>query len=142
MKPDNDIDPISAALRPKNLRRRITLLTLIPIVVAAVLIILTSLLVSQKTQQLGMATDSLAAAKESLDSVNAEYAQTFELKLRLQSEADTLQSLVNALKDRLTASQIELAQDQADEVSPELLETVALAGARFDWFLQRVKETN
>lgn len=35
---------------------------------------------------------------------------------------------------------VEAEQDASDEISPEALEGVALAGARFDWFLQRVNE--
>lgn len=31
------------------------------------------------------------------------------------------------------------AESEGDELSPESLESVALAGARFDWFLQRVR---
>ena len=32
----------------------------------------------------------------------------------------------------------EMTEDQDEEISPDALETLALAGARFDWFLQRV----
>lgn len=32
----------------------------------------------------------------------------------------------------------EMTEDQEEEISPDALETLALAGARFDWFLQRV----
>jgi CRP-like cAMP-binding protein len=32
----------------------------------------------------------------------------------------------------------EVPEDQDEELSPDALETLALAGARFDWFLQRV----
>ena len=32
----------------------------------------------------------------------------------------------------------EVPEDPDEEISPDALETLALAGARFDWFLQRV----
>jgi CRP/FNR family cyclic AMP-dependent transcriptional regulator len=38
-----------------------------------------------------------------------------------------------------TAPATQSGNSDGDELSPEALETVALAGARFDWFLQRVR---
>ena len=33
----------------------------------------------------------------------------------------------------------EMLESDEDEITPEALENMALAGARFDWFLQRVR---
>ena len=46
-------------------------------------------------------------------------------------------SRMNVMVNALVAPHSE--SDQMDEISPDTLENVALAGARFDWFLKRIR---
>jgi CRP-like cAMP-binding protein len=46
-------------------------------------------------------------------------------------------SRMNLMVNAIAAPQSE--SDQLDEISPDTLENVALAGARFDWFLKRIR---
>ncbi len=46
-------------------------------------------------------------------------------------------SRMNVMVNAIAAPQSE--SDQMDEISPDTLENVALAGARFDWFLKRIR---
>ncbi len=103
MKPDNDIDPISAALRPKDMRRRITLLTLIPIVVAAILIGVTSYQVSRATKDLDAALDSTRLVRASLKSAEADLLASTELKAKLDAGIDSLRKKYNMSPDSLAA---------------------------------------
>lgn len=117
MDPLSDIDLITAHLRSEReqLRRRTLLLTMVPIVVAAVLIAVTFLTVSSKQQELAVAHNNLNTVQQHLDSARTDLKLIGTQKITLQQEVDSLSRLKEGLARLVPAAQEQQVQEDVSK---------------------------
>ncbi len=115
MEPNRDADAITLQLRSEEatLRRRIVWLTLIPVVIAAVLIWVTGRQVASIQREIALATDSLTTIHDALQTAEAE-------RLRKHAEIDSLETLARTFYDEL----LKINEERAAVVQSQAIDSV------------------
>lgn len=121
MQPDPDLDPISAQLQAEEqqLRRRSILLTVIPVLIAGVLIWVTARQVNNATQELQQVEAARDDASDSLHKAEAALLDITAERIRLHREVDSLQ----IIKDELFAQWERSNKGAADMAQEEAIKT-------------------